>query len=796
MGQCEVEVSELDLGGEVSTCASSYTLHAGDGFDGYLWNTGETSASIEVDDSGFYSVETSTDIDPVEGSLWFNGSSDHVWVNATNNNFPTRNQSRTVMFWVKTQSDGNSFGNVLSYGWGCPDCNNLRFSVAIRKIGGWDRVSVIGQGNDYHSDHNLQLGVWTHVAVVYDSAASQLRIYVNGQLTDTSTKSYWTGVNSPLRIAKNTYDRNDEYFKGTLANVQLRSVALGTEAIANHMACALDETGGGMVGNWLLNEPIGGSNQVCDWSDQSYVSGSSGQFQSNGPTSSCTPVTQQEGVHVEFLSMDALGVCGGSCVADVDEDGICDDVDDCVGTFDACGVCNGPGEIYECGCSDILEGDCDCDGNQLDALGVCGGGCTIDLNNDGVCDCDPDPWGCGDPLEYQGYLYATVDIDGQCWFAENLRNQAYANGDSILANWSDADWAYPYDANDNAIGGARVYGESDNCSSYLDGFDVCASPELSLEAYGRMYNWHAVNDSRNLCPSGWHVPSSDDWMMLTDHLGGAQAAGPSLRSSTGWYGNTGTNSSGFSALPGGSVTPESVFNHSGTQSYWWTSTWNSQVPSGVGCDACPEFRSMTWHGAELSKWWLPPEYGFSVRCIHSDSVAESQGECNCADIAEGDCDCNGNDLDALGVCGGDCAADVDADGICDDVDDCVGAFDACGVCNGPGEIYECGCTDIPEGDCDCEGNELDAIGVCGGECSFDSDGDGICDCVVPLGSGTQADPYVITCLGELDWVSQNPSTWSSYFVLAQDIDASQTQYWDDADDDGDGLPHNDPNDFT
>ena len=159
MGQCEVEVSELDLGGDVSTCASSYTLHAGDGFDGYLWNTGETSPSIVVDGSGYYSVETYTDIDPVEGSLWFNGSTNHVWVNATNNNFPTRNESRTVMFWVKTQSDGNSFGNVLSYGWGCPSCNNLRFSVAIRKIGGWDRVSVIGQGNDYHSDHNLQLGV-------------------------------------------------------------------------------------------------------------------------------------------------------------------------------------------------------------------------------------------------------------------------------------------------------------------------------------------------------------------------------------------------------------------------------------------------------------------------------------------------------------------------------------------------------------------------------------------------------------------------------------------------------------
>ena len=58
--------------------------------------------------------------------------------------------------------------------------------------------------------------------------------------------------------------------------------------------------------------------------------------------------------------------------------------------------------------------------------------------------------------------------------------------------------------------------------------------------------------------------------------------------------------------------------------------------------------------------------------------------------------------------------DADADGICDDVDDCVGAYDESGICNGPGAIYECGCSDIPEGDCDCDGNQLDALGECGG----------------------------------------------------------------------------------
>ena len=101
------------------------------------------------------------------------------------------------------------------------------------------------------------------------------------------------------------------------------------------------------------------------------------------------------------------------------------------------------------------------------------------------------------------------------------------------------------------------------------------------------------------------------------------------------------------------------------------------------------------------------------------------GVCGGTGIADGACDCDGNVLDALGVCGGDCAADADADGVCDDVDPCVGAYDECGICNGPGAIYECGCFDIPEGDCDCDGNQLDALGVCGGDCSADADADGI-----------------------------------------------------------------------
>ncbi|MDA9001889.1 hypothetical protein N9H08_00345, partial [bacterium] len=122
----------------------------------------------------------------------------------------------------------------------------------------------------------------------------------------------------------------------------------------------------------------------------------------------------------------------------------------------------------------------------------------------------------------------------------------------------------------------------------------------------------------------------------------------------------------------------------------------------------------------------------ATTCLFNDSCGVCDGlgdiyQCGCSDIPEGDCDCNGNQFDALDVCGGDCAADADDDGICDDEDPCVGQLDECGVCNGPGAVLDCGCSDIPAGDCDCDGNVLDAIDVCGGDCAADADNDDICD---------------------------------------------------------------------
>ncbi len=127
--------------------------------------------------------------------------------------------------------------------------------------------------------------------------------------------------------------------------------------------------------------------------------------------------------------LDAIGVCNGGCETDSDGDGVCDDVDPCIGQVDACGVCNGPGAVYVCGCEDIPAGDCDCQGSGPDALGVCSGDCQSDANGNGICDSEEVP-GC----TYDGAVnfnpVATMD-DGTCAFGSGPCAED-VNGDGLV----------------------------------------------------------------------------------------------------------------------------------------------------------------------------------------------------------------------------------------------------------------------------------------------------------------------------------------------------------------------------
>ncbi|MBM3919014.1 MAG: hypothetical protein FJ344_05895, partial [Sphingomonadales bacterium] len=132
--------------------------------------------------------------------------------------------------------------------------------------------------------------------------------------------------------------------------------------------------------------------------------------------------------------------------------------------------------------------------------------------------------------------------------------------------------------------------------------------------YGKLYNWYSVNDSRGLCPVGWHVPSDAEWTTLTDFLGGTSVAGGKMKStaiqptSGGWISpNTGaTNSSGFTGLPGGYRSSGGGVNNLGDGGGWWSS---SDVGSGNAW-----YRFLNNGSAGAYRGNFGQRSGFSVRC--------------------------------------------------------------------------------------------------------------------------------------------------------------------------------------
>lgn len=188
-----------------------------------------------------------------------------------------------------------------------------------------------------------------------------------------------------------------------------------------------------------------------------------------------------------------------------------------------------------------------------------------------------------------GNIYHTVTIGTQVWMVENLRYLPNVVGSETGSE------TIPY---------YYVYG--------YDGISVTAAKATSnYTNYGVLYNWPAA---KSACPAGWHLPNDEEWIQLTDYLGGETSAGGKLKElgTIHWISpNTGaTNETGFSALPGGYRDYNGSFYNLGGYGGWWCAPINAAYTC-LNRDMGYNYTKVNRYGRNVHDQML----GFSVRCI-------------------------------------------------------------------------------------------------------------------------------------------------------------------------------------
>jgi len=193
---------------------------------------------------------------------------------------------------------------------------------------------------------------------------------------------------------------------------------------------------------------------------------------------------------------------------------------------------------------------------------------------------------------FDGYNYPTIELgNGQEWMAENLQTTTYANGDPIPNVTNNNQWQ-------SLTAGAWSHYNNDS---------------LNENPYGKLYNWYVVSDSRNVCPTGWHVPNDEEWTKLTDYLGYIAVAGGKMKSTGTQYWESpntdATNESGFSGQPGGYRSIDGTFYGFGNFGQWWSSTELDITSNEVWV------RYLIYNSAVVSNNFYKKKSGNSIRCL-------------------------------------------------------------------------------------------------------------------------------------------------------------------------------------
>ncbi|MFA4839383.1 MAG: fibrobacter succinogenes major paralogous domain-containing protein [Candidatus Neomarinimicrobiota bacterium] len=202
----------------------------------------------------------------------------------------------------------------------------------------------------------------------------------------------------------------------------------------------------------------------------------------------------------------------------------------------------------------------------------------------------------GTVTDIEGNVYQTIKIGNQWWMAENLKVTHYRNGNAI-PNITDRLWNVNPDKRWSNL----------NTGAYCN----YANDVNNVTTYGRLYNWYAIKDNRNIAPTGWHVPTDTEWQILVDYLGGYAVAGGKMKEAgtTHWNSpNTGaTNASGFFALPGGDRYGVGNYSDIGYYAGFWSSTESNSSHTWS--------RYLNYSYSDVGRNGYGGQDGFSVRCV-------------------------------------------------------------------------------------------------------------------------------------------------------------------------------------
>ena len=190
--------------------------------------------------------------------------------------------------------------------------------------------------------------------------------------------------------------------------------------------------------------------------------------------------------------------------------------------------------------------------------------------------------------DIDGNVYHTVKIGAQTWMVENLRTTRYNDGTAIPLVTGNTAWG----------------------SLTTPGYCWYNNDIANKTPYGALYNWYAVNTGK-LCPTGWHVATDAEWTQLTDYLGGENVAGGKMKEAglSHWQSpNTGaTNSSGFTALPGGYRSTDGSFYLLAYYAYFWSSSQYDETYAW--------HRYLFCYYEYVFSYYDLKSLGFSCRCL-------------------------------------------------------------------------------------------------------------------------------------------------------------------------------------